>query len=126
MSARKNILVLTYWSYKDALIQAYTLPYVHLIAQEIGPKDKIYLITQEQENRKMTIDELIQVKQRLRMQGIRLIALKYSKSDLLNMLSWIPYGIYLSLVVFFSRIRYIHAWCATAGAVGYVLSKITF
>jgi len=126
MSAKKNILVLTYWSYKDALIQAYTLPYVHLISEEIGVKDKIYLITQEQVDRKMSIDERVQVKQRLRMQGIRLILLNYSKSDLLNFLGWIPNGIYLFFFIFFARIRYIHAWCATAGAVGYVLSKLTF
>src|SRR6187549_3529766 len=126
MSARKNILVLTSWSYKDALIQAYTMPYVYLISQELNPKDKIYLITQEQENRRMTIDELVQVKQRLRMQGIYLILLNYRKSDLLNMLGWIPDGIYLFFLVFFTRIKYIHAWCATAGAVGYVLSKFTF
>jgi len=126
MSAKKNILVLTYWSYKDALIQAYTLPYLHLISEQLGKDDKIYLLTQEQENRKMSIDELMQVKQRLRMQGIRLILINYSKSDWLNMLGWIPNGAYLFFLVFFRRIRYIHAWCATAGAVGYILSKLTF
>jgi hypothetical protein len=126
MSVKKNILVLTFWSFKDALIQAYTLPYVRLISEEIDPKDKIYLITQEQEDRKMSIDELVQIRERLRMQGIRLILLSYRKSDLLNMLGWIPNGIYLFFLVLFGRIRYIHAWCATAGAVGYVLSKLTF
>ena len=48
MRLRKNILVLTQWSYKDPLIQAYTLPYVDIIAAIIPPGSRIYLVTFEQ------------------------------------------------------------------------------
>jgi len=125
MDRKKNILVLTYWSYKDALIQAYTLPYVYLIADQLPPGSRTYLITQEQAPFKMSMDERIQVKSRLRLQGIHLIQLSYRKSDISNMLGWMANGFLLLFLILFSRVKYIHAWCTTAGAVGYVLSSIT-
>ena len=50
----KNLLIITYWSYKDALIQAYTLPYVKLIRKNLEDHQKIYLVTLEQESNEMT------------------------------------------------------------------------
>ena len=35
-NTKGNVLVLTYWSYKDALIQTYTLPYVRIIQKNLG------------------------------------------------------------------------------------------
>lgn len=125
MARKVNILVLTYWSYKDALIQAYTLPYVHLIADKLPSGSRIYLVTQEQEPFKMSIDELVQVKSRLRLQGIRLVLLTYRKRDISNFLGWTANGMLLLFLILISRIRYIHAWCATAGAVAYILSVIS-
>ena len=125
MKKKKNILVLTYWGYRDALIQAYTLPYVHLIANQLPAGSKIYLVTQEQEKLKMSIDELVQVKERLRLQGIRLILLTYRKSDMFNFLGWMANGPMLLFLIMFRRIKYIHAWCSTAGGVGYILSRLT-
>ena len=48
MKKTKNILVITYWSYKDALIQAYTLPYLHLFNDILAPNRYIYLVPLEQ------------------------------------------------------------------------------
>ena len=45
-----NILVFTQWSFKDALVQTYTLPYVNIIRKIIAPDRKIFLVTSEQEN----------------------------------------------------------------------------
>src|SRR4030066_244618 len=39
---QKNILILTYWSYQDALIQTYTLPYVRIIRKIIQKKNFIH------------------------------------------------------------------------------------
>jgi len=44
----KNVLILTYWSYHDALIQTYTLPYVRIIKKYLPAKSKIFLVTLEQ------------------------------------------------------------------------------
>jgi hypothetical protein len=125
LKRKKNILVLTYWSYKDALIQAYTLPYVHLISDQLGPGGKIYLVTQEQKNYRMSVDERVQVKHRLRLQGIHLKLLAYRESDLMNFIGWMANGSYLFFLILFNRIRTIHAWCATAGAIAYLLSLLT-
>ena len=48
MKATGNILVFTQWSYKDALVQTYTLPYVDIIRKIISPERKILLLTAEQ------------------------------------------------------------------------------
>ena len=42
----QNILVLTYWSYPDALIQTYTLPYLRIITQ-VNNNNVITLVTLE-------------------------------------------------------------------------------
>ncbi len=125
MGRKKNILVLTYWSYKDALIQAYTLPYLKIISDQLPNGSKIYLVTIEQENLQMSIDERIQVEERLRLHGIRLITLKYRKLNLLSLLRWISIGVYFVLFSFIFKIKFIHAWCTTAGSFGYFLSVFT-
>ncbi len=125
MSSKKNILVITYWSYKDALIQAYTLPYLRIMYSKLVAGSKIFLVTFEQENQQISVNERAQVKQRLRMQGIRLITLKYSKFQILSVVRWIYYLFFLTGMIIFQRINFIHAWCTPAGSIGYILSKIT-
>ena len=39
-----NILVFTQWSFKDALVQTYTLPYAAIIRKIISPERKIILL----------------------------------------------------------------------------------
>ena len=125
MARKKNILVLTYWSYKDALIQAYTLPYLKIISDQLPFGSKIYLVTIEQKHLRMSIDEKIQVEARLRLNGIRLMTLRYSKLNILAMVRWLGVGFYFVLFSFLFRIRYIHAWCTPAGSFGYFLSLFT-
>ena len=43
-----NTLILTHWSFKDALVQTYTLPYVYMIRQVLPPDEKIFIVTSEQ------------------------------------------------------------------------------
>jgi hypothetical protein len=125
MKKRKKVLVLTYWSYKEALIQAYTLPYVYIIRDQLEQGSKIYLVTFEQEHLKLSIDERSQVKERLRLKGIKLIMLKYRKLGIISFIYWLFVGFYLLGLILFKGINYIHAWCTTAGSIGYVLSLIT-
>ena len=125
MNKRKNILVLTYWSLKDALIQAYTLPYLRIIYNHVPPGSKIYLITFEQEKQAPPANEMAQIKQRLRMQGIRLISLSYSKFGPIALFKWGFYIVFLTGMICIRRINYIHAWCTPAGSMAYLLSKLT-
>ena len=43
MKLKGNILVLTQWSFKDALIQTYTLPYVEILREIIPTERKIFV-----------------------------------------------------------------------------------
>lgn len=125
MARKKNILVLTYWSFKDPLIQAYTLPYLKIISDQLPFGSRIYLLTFEQEKLRMDLDEKTQVKERLRLHGIRLITLRYRKFNIFSLVYWLGIGIYFIFFSLFLRIRYIHAWCTIAGSLGYLLSIFT-
>ena len=57
----KNILIITYWSYKDALIQTYTLPYVKVIRENLSDDQKIYLVTLEQDSLRMNNNDSIMI-----------------------------------------------------------------
>ncbi|MCC7232745.1 MAG: hypothetical protein IT242_07365 [Bacteroidia bacterium] len=122
---KKSILILTYWSFKDPLIQAYTLPYVHIIRDQVSFNSRIYLLTFEQPGIRMTPNEKAQVVQRLKLQGIRLITLKYRKFGIISFINWIWEAFYLLWIIITKNIRYIHAWCTPAGSIAYILSIIT-
>lgn len=121
----KNILILTYWSYKDALIQTYTLPYVNIIRDNLNPNDHIYLFTLEQPFHKMTKEEWENESLKLSKKNIHLIRFGYSHFGLkmifkISLLLAFFYKLILS-----KNISTIHAWCTPAGAIGYILSKLT-
>lgn len=120
----KNILVITYWSFNDALIQTYTLPYVRILREYLPPGSTVYLVTLEKDHS----------------------VLKGKKFDDINMsmpegLVWLPFAYYpfgvraafgwmitltrLFFMVFSKKISVIHPWATPAGAVSYVLSLVT-
>ena len=51
----------TQWSFKDALVQTYTLPYINIIREIILPQQKIILVTAEQEHIALSKTESDQV-----------------------------------------------------------------
>ena len=122
----KNLLVITYWSYKDALIQTYTLPYVRIIRKKLPEKSKIYLFTIEQDFFKMTDEEWQNEKQKLLNENVHLLRFKYSKFGIKMMFKFL--GIFASLffLIITKNISKIHAWCTPGGAIGYILSALTF
>ena len=122
----KNLLILTYWSYKDALIQTYTLPYVRIIRKNLPQKSKIYLFTIEQEFFKMSDEDWQQEKETLKKENIHLLRFKYLKFGIKMILKFILIFANLFFLIHFKRISKIHAWCTPAGAIGYVLSVLTF
>ncbi|MBI2258849.1 MAG: hypothetical protein HYU67_08125 [Flavobacteriia bacterium] len=48
----KNVLIITSWSFNDALIQTYTLPYVEMISKQLSKDSKIFLVTLDREKSK--------------------------------------------------------------------------
>jgi glycosyltransferase involved in cell wall biosynthesis len=125
MSENKNILVITQWSFKDPLVQAYTLPYLEIISKKLPSGSKIFLVTFEQDNRKMTALERKQIANNLSEKEIILIDFKYSPFGVISFIKWLGNFIHLFFLVFFRRIKFIHAWATTAGSLGYVLSIAT-
>ncbi|HRH67203.1 MAG TPA: glycosyltransferase [Bacteroidia bacterium] len=122
MKKTKNILVITYWSYKDALIQAYTLPYIQIFGNLLNHGRVVYLITLEQKSQRLNANERSQVKERLRLQGIKWMDFNYHKFGILGFLYWIPFFIRVFLLSISRNISHIHAWCTPAGAIGYLIS----
>jgi glycosyltransferase involved in cell wall biosynthesis len=121
----KNILILTYWSFKDALIQTYTLPYVRLIRQNIGVNGKIFLLTLEQHFFKMSDSDWKEEQLRFEEENIILIRCKYDRFGLKMMIRILALIFTLSTLVYKEKISFIHSWCTPAGALGYLLSAFT-
>lgn len=125
MAKTNNILVITYWSYKDALIQAYTLPYLKLFYDILPNNRFIYLVTLEQKYQLLSPNEKAQITERLRMQGIKWIPLRYHKFGIRGFFNWLLFMFRLLWISFTRNISHIHAWCTPAGSIGYLVSKIT-
>lgn len=117
-------MVVTYWSFDNALITNYTLPYIDIIKKNLPEKSKIYLLTLSLKKQGKA-EKFKEVKKTLEQQGISLINFNYNPFGL-RMLFKLIY--ILSYLVFFSlknKIKTIHAWCTPAGAIGYVVSVLT-
>jgi glycosyltransferase involved in cell wall biosynthesis len=118
-----SILILTYWSYKDALIQTYTLPYVKLITKV--SKKKAYIVCLEQKQLRTTKEERIKIQDELSKYNISIIFFDYNRFGFKQVLVWCVYIVKLVVFVFKRNIEYIHCWCTPAAAIGYFLSKLT-
>ena len=124
LSAPKNILVVTYWSYKSALIKTYPLPYVELIRDKLPAGSRIFLMTLTPEAETHTEDYEAN-KQALRTKHIELVNFTYKPFGLgmgikLTGILW-----YLLRFIAREKIAVIHAWCTPGGAIGYILSRLT-
>lgn len=121
----KNVLILTQWPFRDALIQAYTLPYVKIIRQNISSESKIILVTFENSEAKTYAEELSQDTSELEKIGVKLKKFRYPGSSILLFLKSIPIIINLIQSIRREKIDIIHAWCTPAGSLGYLLSILT-
>jgi hypothetical protein len=82
MKLEGNILVFTHWSFKDALVQTYTLPYVNIIRRIISPDRKIFVVTAEQEQVALSEDEITRVNKEWSKQNMQLLPGAYRKFGL--------------------------------------------
>ncbi len=117
MKNTKNILVLTYWGFSDALIQTYTLPYLKQIAEVLSEESKIYLVTLEKGDRS---DIVV-------LEGSNIINIQYPYSafGIAASLSWLKNLFSLKKIIKENNIDIIHAFCTPAGMIGYILSKLS-
>jgi len=122
---QENILVLTHWSFNDALIQAYTLPYVHIIRKIVPIERKIILVTSEQPSKAISPEELTQLKAKLQKLNIDLITFPYRRIGTKKLIEMASHLYKLFYVIKNMRVTTIHCFCTPAGAIGYLLSKIS-
>ena len=120
-----NILVLTQWSFRDALVQTYTLPYVDIIRKIISPNRKIILITAEQEHIALSKDETDQINKDWQKRNMQLLPGPYKRFGIKKLVASAGNLSRLISVVKKEKIKTIHAFCTPAGSIAYLLSKLT-
>src|SRR5882672_735581 len=120
---KKNILVVTYWDFNEAHIQANVLPNLKILSDSLQSGSWIYLFCLNKKPLSKT--EFKSVSEALAEYRIKLVWFEYSHfgPKMIFKFSWlIPY---LCYIVFSKRISEIFAWCTTAGAIGYIVSILT-
>ncbi len=125
MKGNQNIMILTHWSYQDALIQAYTLPYVYIIRKNLDAGRRIILITFEQKHLKLDEKNLKEKQKFLMSKGIELITFDYTNFNFSIIYKSFIHLFKLTRIIKKYRIGIIHAWCTPAGSIGYILCKLT-
>src|ERR1700741_678087 len=115
MSKEGNILIFTQWSFKNALVQTYTLPYVDIIRKIIAPDRKIFLFTSEQEKIALSSDEISQINNEWGKRNMELLPHPYKRFGFKKMLVVTGYLFRLIRIIKKEKIRTIHAFCMPAG-----------
>lgn len=119
------LLIFTQWSYKDALIQTYTLPYVKIIRQAIPADKKIFLVTSEQEAISLSPEEIVQINNSWKEQNIELVAFPYRRFGIKKLLGFAAQVMRIFRLILANRVDVIHAFCTPAGGMAWVLSVLT-
>lgn len=125
MTKDGNILVLTQWSFKDALVQTYTLPYVDIIRKIVATDRKIFLVTAEQEQVALTSAELEKLNNQWSQKNMQVLAQPYRKFGLKKIFASISNLYRLYKVIRKEKIKTIHAFCTPAGSIAWMLSVLT-
>lgn len=120
-----NILVFTQWSFKDALVQTYTLPYVDIIREIVSTDKKIFLVTAEQEHIALNSEEIIAINKEWEKRNMQLLPEPYKRFGLKKMLAATGNLAKLIRTIKKAKIKTIHAFCTPAGSIAYLLSKFT-
>ena len=120
-----NILILTQWSFKDALVQTYTLPYVDIIRQIVSSDRKLVLVTAEQEHIALTKEETDKINREWASRNMQLLPGPYKRFGLKKIIAAIGNIFRLYKIVKKENIKTIHAFCTPAGGIGYILNKLT-
>ena len=117
MTSTKNILILTYWSFSDALVQTYTLPYVKIMADQLPPGSRIHLLTLE---RSAPVQQHV-----TGYDTIVHLPLNYLPFGVSAVFGWMKNLRLLRRYIRKQQIDYIHAFCTPAGMVGYLLARMS-
>ena len=125
MSLTGNILILTQWSFKDALVQTYTLPYVSIIRQIVSVEREIILVTAEQAHIGLNNYEKDAINREWKKNKMQLVAMPYRRFGIKKLIASAFQFFKLFWVIKNKKIKVIHAFCTPAGSIAYLLSKLT-
>lgn len=125
MKEAGNILVFTQWSFKDALVQTYTLPYVDIIRELISAERKIIIVTAEQPHIALSKEEADQINKNWEKRNMQLYPEPYKRFGLMKLVAAAGKLSKLIGVIKKEKIKTIHAFCTPAGSIAYLLSKFT-
>src|SRR5574337_549881 len=114
---KRRILVLTYWSFPDALIQTYTLPYLRIIRDILPEGSEIYLFTLERNQPEQPAKQIEP--------GIYHFSLALYPFGIKAANNWLKNFSKLKKLARQKNIDTIHTWCTPAGAIGWRLAKKT-
>lgn len=120
----RNVLILTYWSYDDALIQTYTLPYLKIIKNKLPAGSTLYLVTLEKNPKQLEKGNRIAIAGALKKEGISWFPLPYFPFGPKAFFMWLRAFFRLSWLIIKKNIDVIHCWCTPPGAIGYLLSVL--
>lgn len=120
-----NILILTHWTFKEGLVQAYTLPYVNIIRKIVPPDTKIFVVTYEHETMALSEKEKMTLKKEWDKKNMQLIPLSYKKFGIKKMIGAIGEILQMSSLIKKENISVIHAFSSPASSFAYLLSKLT-
>ncbi len=120
-----NVLVITYWSYKEPLIQAAALPYLKMMHTSIGEEGSIHLITLEKPSLKLRPDEEAEARSMLQAQGITLLTRTYHKFGLKAMLAWGSNLLWILRYCKQHHIDILHAFGSPAATSAHVIHRLT-
>lgn len=115
-------MVVTYWSFDDALIQSSTLPYIRQIKKQLHKKSSIYLFTLSKNP--YNVEQTQKIKA-LEAENIVVLRFSYVKFGWLMAVKMAFIVSYLIAFTILKRIHTVHAWCTPGGAIGYIVSLFT-
>lgn len=125
MKLRGNILIVTQWSFKDALIQTYTLPYVEIIRKILPSQYRIVVVTAEQKKMALKQNEIVRINDQWAEKNMVLEAYPYSNFGWRKFRYVFEIVYKLTRLVKKHRIDVVHSFCMPAGGLAALASRIT-
>jgi hypothetical protein len=117
----KRFLVITYWDFNEAHVQANVVPNLRILSKVSGAEIFLFCLNKKPLSR----EEETRVSAELASDNIRLLWFHYSHFGSKMMLKFVWLIPYLCITVLRNRISRVYAWCTTAGAIGYLVSVLT-
>lgn len=119
-----NVLVLTYFSFREGLMKSYTLPYLKII-HELYPEAKLSLVTHEKKHLAIDQSDRPAILRSLAEQNINWLPVDYIPFSTGALIQQAGEYKRLKKIILEEGITHIHCWGTPPGVMGYLLSRST-